>query len=425
MKTTLYLLLAVIVLLPWYVVRGTIAGIPVTALEITIAVLAVVWLFEDRWYLRTVGAVQDVWTDHRAILLGTTLFVVSAALSLTISPDLRHGLGQLKAYILEPVLVMIIAIRVVRAKPWAWTWLAAALAVAAIEVSLLSISQLIWAWPNLAPAELAQGRMSSFYNTANAVGLFVGPLVLMSLAMIGIRELPLRLRMLFGIAGVLGPVAIILSRSGGAMLAVLISGLVGLVLLFVRRLAGMGRRFSWLVVAGLGLYVLASVIFVWWYNAPPHVANPYTRPGFDTFTVRQCLWEGTNGLLEDSPLLGAGLAGFPQTYQSYATCDAEPLVYPHMLVLNFWTETGLLGLLGMILITGIWLQRAGEAIFSQGSAWWAGLAIFLPMVYWLVHGLVDVPYFKNDLAVEWWLLFALAVTCGYAWTSLTRSSRFG
>ena len=27
----------------------------------------------------------------------------------------------------------------------------------------------------------------------------------------------------------------------------------------------------------------------------------------------------------------------------------------------------------------------------------------------LVHGLVDVPYFKNDLSVSWWILFGLSI----------------
>ena len=35
------------------------------------------------------------------------------------------------------------------------------------------------------------------------------------------------------------------------------------------------------------------------------------------------------------------------------------------------------------------------------------LVLIAVMVAILVHGLVDVPYFKNDLSVFWWLLFAV------------------
>jgi hypothetical protein len=35
------------------------------------------------------------------------------------------------------------------------------------------------------------------------------------------------------------------------------------------------------------------------------------------------------------------------------------------------------------------------------------LGIVLAMVAIIVHGLVDVPYFKNDLALEFWTLLGI------------------
>jgi hypothetical protein len=34
--------------------------------------------------------------------------------------------------------------------------------------------------------------------------------------------------------------------------------------------------------------------------------------------------------------------------------------------------------------------------------------VFLALVAVVVHGLVDVPYFKNDLAFEFWVLIGVA-----------------
>jgi hypothetical protein len=31
------------------------------------------------------------------------------------------------------------------------------------------------------------------------------------------------------------------------------------------------------------------------------------------------------------------------------------------------------------------------------------------LIVWGVHGLVDVPFFKNDLAILFWLLIALGI----------------
>ena len=44
-----------------------------------------------------------------------------------------------------------------------------------------------------------------------------------------------------------------------------------------------------------------------------------------------------------------------------------------------------------------------------GSEWGPiELGVFLALVAVLVHGLVDVPYFKNDLSLEFWVLLGVA-----------------
>jgi hypothetical protein len=37
---------------------------------------------------------------------------------------------------------------------------------------------------------------------------------------------------------------------------------------------------------------------------------------------------------------------------------------------------------------------------------------------WTIHGVVDSPYWKNDMSVEFWILAALVVVCA---RSLTRA----
>ena len=47
---------------------------------------------------------------------------------------------------------------------------------------------------------------------------------------------------------------------------------------------------------------------------------------------------------------------------------------------------------------------------SAGDGWRAlQLGILLALVAVVVHGLLDVPYFKNDLALELWAMLALVV----------------
>ena len=34
------------------------------------------------------------------------------------------------------------------------------------------------------------------------------------------------------------------------------------------------------------------------------------------------------------------------------------------------------------------------------------------LIYWLVHGFFDVPYFKNDLSMLFWIVLALVILTG-------------
>ena len=94
----------------------------------------------------------------------------------------------------------------------------------------------------------------------------------------------------------------------------------------------------------------------------------------------------------------------------------EIYLYPHNIFLNFWSELGLIGLLvfiwlwfkaGLINLINYWRFKTKTSLawlsWGLAGAW---LASF-------VHGLVDVPYFKNDLALMFWL--GLAVT---AWLNI-------
>jgi hypothetical protein len=79
------------------------------------------------------------------------------------------------------------------------------------------------------------------------------------------------------------------------------------------------------------------------------------------------------------------------------------------MVLNVWTELGLAGFAacaGLLTIVLAALRRA----HADGWRDTAAVAVLLAFGGMLVHGLVDVPYFKNDLSALTWLLLALLCT---------------
>jgi O-antigen ligase len=113
-------------------------------------------------------------------------------------------------------------------------------------------------------------------------------------------------------------------------------------------------------------------------------------------------------MLRHQPIFGSGLAGFQTSILRYKDPNYhEDLVYPHNLLLNFWSETGLLGLAAFLWLAVQALRTAWRGLSVVG--WPRAMAIgALGMILTVfVHGLVDAPYFKNDLAVTFWALLGL------------------
>lgn len=127
----------------------------------------------------------------------------------------------------------------------------------------------------------------------------------------------------------------------------------------------------------------------------------------NTVLLRKSLWLSTANMLRHRPLQGGGLDGFKDTIPRYAVDGYnQSLIYPHNLFLDFWSETGLLGLIAIVWY-GVQLVRyAIRGLLRQNSPWVRALSLGLLglVLAFLVHGIGDVPYFKNDQALAFWTL---------------------
>jgi O-antigen ligase len=83
----------------------------------------------------------------------------------------------------------------------------------------------------------------------------------------------------------------------------------------------------------------------------------------------------------------------------------EIYMYPHNIFLNFWSELGLLGALLFSWIIAKFLWQSSTLYLKEKN--FLALGLCGAMLVILIHGLVDVPYFKNDLSVLFWILIAL------------------
>ncbi|MBI4450308.1 O-antigen ligase family protein [Candidatus Uhrbacteria bacterium] len=175
-----------------------------------------------------------------------------------------------------------------------------------------------------------------------------------------------------------------------------------------------------------GLHCVAAVVMVVWVVASLVLTAwlPYRReqPKWGSPLVQKLTFQKWSGsvrlaqyretwrLLRDHPIRGAGLAGYQQAIAPYhEKRDVEIFLYPHNLLLAIWVELGLAGLLLFLTILyQFFRQLFSPPLSGRGSErGWGRYGIVAAMFVVLVHGLVDVPYFKNDLAMLVWVIVAI------------------
>ena len=375
---TYWLAVLTVILAPLYVVRWNYpGGLPTTLLELC------VWLTVLSWIIGNWQRIRAFKLSRRPLVVALGLLILASIVSTFISPSRIAGLGILRAYFIEPaVFAFIIFDLISHLGSKGIDRFYIALRISAIWVSVLGLMQVMVHFPIVTPHQA--DRAHAVFNNGNALALYVGPILVIEIA----RLLSSRQRNKWGIfATILMGGCLLATRSlGGAIGAVLT-----IVIWWLVKKLQWSKILSFGLIAGVTTFLIGLVFIS---QVTPSVDNPWVRPG-GTATVRLCLWEGTRNLLYDHLLLGSGLTGFQSLYSSsYTTCDAEPLVYPHNWILNAWTETGLLGLVAILAVLFI-VFRSRPNVFTPF------------FIYFALHGLVDVPYFKNDLALLFWVALVL------------------
>jgi len=138
----------------------------------------------------------------------------------------------------------------------------------------------------------------------------------------------------------------------------------------------------------------------------------YDSDGRSSFHSRLVIWNASAEIIKDHPLFGIGPGTFQQTYLSYAGRFSKPYLewavpQPHNVFLAFYLQTGLIGFIGFVLIISWFFKSACRKREAAPCVYAVVSAI---MIYILVHGLVDTTYWKNDLALMFWLVISIVLS---------------
>jgi O-antigen ligase len=371
-------------LTPAYVVRWHVGPLPTTLLEV--AILATVAIFGLET-IRLHAAIE--WRGP--LTMPALLFIIAGAISVLVSGDHRAALGLFRAYFLEPAAFFVI-LGAVASTPRRAGLILLGLAAGGAVAAILNVAVVLDALRHHV-LDLATTPPVVIYQTANAVSLYLVPLVAMAAAILvhgrGRAE-----RWLSGLFLAVALPACLLSFSRGGYLALAAVAL-GLAL---------SHRWAKVLVPAVAVAALAVSQVPLIRHRIAYELHPL--PG-NTLDFRLRIWGQTLRLLSHHPVLGIGLSYYQQAMGPYWQ-DLPKVIYPHNIVLNFWAVTGLLGLVafGWLTIRAFIMGWRG---WRRHSAEWRpyDLGIMLFLVAVVVHGLVDVPFFKNDLSLEFWALLGI------------------
>ena len=442
-----------IIALPSYLIRFSIFGLPSTMLELMIFIAFVTWLSSN--WKDQINKIKLVFNNPKNLRKinypydkEIMLLLIIAFVATGIAGFSNNALGALKAYFVEPILLYIVILNVfispkskvqsgsapAKARvPKSFDFLIYSLIISAFLVSGFAIFQKITGLGM--PFEWTlSGRVTSFFEYPNAVGLYLGPIILILFGyfLSRISNLKSQVINLFIILTIiLSLLSIYFAGSEGALVGVAAGlALFGLLASKKSRLITL----SLIIVLTIGIFINQS--------SRDLVVEKMTLKDLSG-EIRKQQWRETWEMFKESNqqfIFGTGLSNyqnkifpyhqegiffnrdndpdfrrkiviFDAKYKSQYWQPVEIYLYPHNIFLNFWTELGLAGMIlfawiiGKFFVNGIQLIQNSK--LKTQNFKFILLGLICAMIVIVVHGLVDVPYFKNDLVVLFWLIIGM------------------
>ncbi len=388
--------------LPIYLLRNEIFGIPTTALEILIYILFTIWFIKNYQNIDWRKIIPD-----KMLLIGIILLMAGAVASAFFSVDLRVSAGILKGWFFDPLLVFVILVSVVKncrqviniLKIFSLSGLAVA-----------AISLLYW-FGYVSNGVSYDGRLHGFYSSPNYLAMYLAPALIISVwlflkgSMLAEgKKINSKEKYFWLIFVLIIAAAIYFSYSYSAWLAITAS-----VFLLIYLMVPTETRKTLFV----SVFLLLLLLFVRQAGSEK-LENLKNLAYRSSANSRIMIWRSALMIGRDNPVFGIGPGNFQKHYLDYQKKFSEPYLewavpQPHNIFLAFWLETGIFGLAGFVMILA-WFFNSGILIIKErrlNGAREIAIILLSAAAYILLHGLLDTTYWKNDLAMVFWLVLGL------------------
>ena len=366
--------------LPLYVVRWKFGPVSTTLLELLVVATVALYLLGRR----REGAFRLNRTPYDIPIV---LLLVAGAIAVLVPPDRWHALGLYRTYFLEPIAMFYIAIDLLRG-PGQIRRVLLGLGLGSSIFALLNVGAFF--------ASFIQGTFvlgsppTALYTSGPEVAMYLEPPLALAAGFVLFAEQRKDRLLALGWMVLLVP-ALTLTLSRGAYFAIAVLALVAI--------ATSRARVPLAVALVVVVIALLQVPLI-----QRRLAGQFNLgDSATTIRGRLSIFSDTISMLREHPIFGTGLGGYHYLFRG-----TIPEIYPHDMWLTFWVEIGLLGMVAFAVIFFGLLYR-GWRTYAHASGFYRALlwGVAGSMVLWGVHGLVDSPYWKNDMSIEFWILAAL------------------
>ncbi len=404
--------------LPSYLIRFSLGPIPFTLLEGMIILFVITNFVVGTRHVASLQQRRRVNKKNLPFIILVLLFVLSGFISVFVAPELNTALGLFKAYIIEPILFCLIFILVLKnvgtrlqnvivgtRHVASLRILFCSIGVSTLIISLYAIFQQFTGFgiPNLFWAEEETRRVTSFLEYPNALGLYLGPIVVLYFGIFLQFWHDKKIAIFSFSVFFLSLFAILFAQSEGALFGII----AGIFILLFFSFSQWKHRFLFFSATLLIFLVLILLPTSKNYLSQKISLNDFSGG------IRKEMWMETISFLKTEPIFGAGISGYQDRITPFhKNPQVEIFLYPHNFFLNFYVEMGLLGLLSIIglLILFFWRSRHNILLIAT-------------MTEILVHGMVDAPFFKNDLAVIFLFILFLGILTDSPKTRILQKDR--
>lgn len=381
-------------IVPAYLVRFSVLGINTNVLMLGVVAFWLLFLF----YLRSSGIKKFI--DYcRALpklaLVLVLTFFVAGIVSFFVAGVSVESLGQFIVLFVQPISLFFCFTYIFKNYPKSKVvFRASAFMLVALSgllaifqyITLISLPQQFWGNMN------EPKRAISFFAQPDMYAMFVAPLLAWLLGeVLGFLKKPFDKGGYFVVgAWIIGAIGLFLSLSRGGWIGLGAAGVLALIFNTTKQ----QRK----------IIYIASVICIAIVFSVPNFRYRVILPflGEKSAVSRFSLWDNGIKMIKESPVIGKGLLGFNKNFDRVNTDPGlDHHNHPHNLFLALWVDTGVIGVLSFyaLVLFGIY-----QSFKLRKDPKPFGLALFLVAI--IIHGLVDTPYLKNDLAMIFWIIYS-------------------